>query len=141
VVIGLGITWILDGLEVTRAGAVGGMLPESLRMSDAPEGATATFYLVGAVARAIGFGYASDGLGRKKLFTITLLVHLLETAASGFAWNFWGHAFFRAVARAGIGGAYAAIHSAIDEWIPAHDHPCGLLDWGERSARARRSCC
>jgi len=48
VVVGLGITWILDGLEVTLAGAVGGVLKESLHMSDAQVGTTATFYLVGA---------------------------------------------------------------------------------------------
>jgi MFS family permease len=119
VVIGLGITWILDGLEVTLAGALGGMLQQSLHMSDAQVGATATTYLIGAVAGAIGFGYATDRLGRKKLFTITLLVYLLGTAASGFAWNFWSYAFFRAIAGMGIGGEYAAINSAIDELIPA----------------------
>jgi MFS family permease len=119
VVIGLGITWILDGLEVTLAGAIGGILEQSLHISDAQVGATATFYLIGAVAGAIGFGYATDRLGRKKLFTITLLVYLLGTAASGLAWNFWSYAFFRAVAGTGIGGEYAAINSAIDELIPA----------------------
>src|SRR3954453_23117088 len=75
VVIGLGITWVLDGLEVTLAGAVGGVLKESLHMSDAQVGTSATFYLIGAVIGAIGFGYATDRLGRKKLFTVTLLVY------------------------------------------------------------------
>jgi MFS family permease len=119
VVIGLGTTWILDGLEVTLAGAIGGVLKESLHMSDAQVGASATFYLVGAVVGAIGFGYATDRLGRKKLFTITLLVYLLANAASACAWNFWSYALFRAFTGSGIGGEYAAINSAIDELIPA----------------------
>ncbi len=119
IVIGLGTTWILDGLEVTLAGAIGGVLKESLRMSDAQVGASATFYLIGAVIGAIGFGYATDLLGRKKLFTVTLLVYLLGTAASAFAWNFWSYAIFRAITGSGIGGEYAAINSAIDELIPA----------------------
>jgi MFS family permease len=119
IVIGLGTTWILDGLEVTLAGAIGGVLKESLHISDAQVGMTATFYLVGAVTGAIGFGYATDRLGRKKLFTVTLLVYLLATAASALAWNFWSYALFRAITGTGIGGEYAAINSAIDELIPA----------------------
>lgn len=119
VVTGLGTTWILDGLEVTLAGAIGGVLKHSLHMSDAQVGATATFYLIGAVAGALGFGYATDRLGRKTLFTVTLLVYLLGTAASAFAWNFWSFVIFRAITGTGIGGEYAAINSAIDELIPA----------------------
>lgn len=64
IVIGLGTTWILDGLEVTLAGAIGGVLKESLPISDAQAGRSATFYLGGAVTGAIGFGYATDLLGR-----------------------------------------------------------------------------
>lgn len=119
VVTGLGITWVLDGLEVTLAGAVGGVLKQSLQMSDAQVGASATFYLIGAVVGAIAFGYATDRLGRKKLFTITLLVYLIATACSALAWNFWSFAFFRLITGSGIGGEYAAINSAIDELIPA----------------------
>jgi MFS family permease len=119
VVIGLGITWVLDGLEVTLAGAVGAVLKQSLHMSDAQVGTSATFYLMGAVAGAIGFGYATDRLGRKKLFTITLLVYLIGTACSALAWNFWSFALLRFVTGTGIGGEYAAINSAIDELIPA----------------------
>src|SRR5262249_3722209 len=101
------------------AGAVGGVLKDSLHMSDAQVGSSATFYLAGAVLGAIGFGYATDRLGRKKLFTITLLVYLIGTACSGLAWNFWSYALFRFVTGTGIGGEYAAINSAIDELIPA----------------------
>ncbi len=119
VVIGLGVTWILDGLEVTLAGAVGAVLKSSLHMSDADVGASATFYLIGAVIGAIGFGYATDRMGRKKLFTITLLVYLSATACSALAWNFWSFAVFRFITGTGIGGEYAAINSAIDELIPA----------------------
>src|SRR5215510_10356951 len=79
VVTALGITWVLDGLEVTLAGAVGGVLrqPDTLALSDAQVGASATAYLLGAVIGAILFGYATDRLGRKRLFTITLVVYLV----------------------------------------------------------------
>lgn len=121
VVIALGITWILDGLEVTLAGALAATLknPVALGLTDTQVGATATAYLAGAVIGALGFGYLTDRLGRKRLFFITLGVYLTATALSGLAWGFWSFAFFRALTGAGIGGEYAAINSAIDELIPA----------------------
>ena len=121
IVIALGATWILDGLEVTLAGSVGAMLThkETLHFSAAQVGASATFYLIGAVLGAIGFGYATDRLGRKKLFFITVAVYLVATAATALSWNFASYVFFRALTGAGIGGEYAAINSAIDELIPA----------------------
>ena len=121
IVIALGATWILDGLEVTLAGSVGAILTHgaTLHLSDAQVGATATFYLIGAVVGALVFGYATDRLGRKRLFFVTVAVYLVATAATAISWNFASYTFFRALTGAGIGGEYAAINSAIDELIPA----------------------
>jgi MFS family permease len=121
IVVSLGATWILDGLEVTLAGSLGGILTrrETLGLTDIEVSATATCYLAGAVIGALLFGYGTDRFGRKKLFFITVAVYLLGTALSAFSWNFASYAFFRALTGAGIGGEYAAINSAIDELIPA----------------------
>ncbi len=121
IVVSLGATWILDGLEVTLAGALGGILtlPQTLGLTPARVGGSATCYLAGAVLGALLFGYGTDRFGRKKLFFITVAVYLIGTALSAFSWNFWSYAFFRALTGAGIGGEYAAINSAIDELIPA----------------------
>ena len=121
IVVSLGATWILDGLEVTLAGSLGGILTrrETLGLTDTEVGAAATCYLAGAVIGALLFGYGTDRFGRKKLFFITVAVYLIGTALSAFSWNFASYAFFRALTGAGIGGEYAAINSAIDELIPA----------------------
>jgi MFS family permease len=121
VVVALGITWILDGLEVTLAGAVSGALKESpsLRFSNTEIGLAASAYLTGAVLGAIFFGWLTDRLGRKKLFFITLVVYLVATAATAFSWDIWSFALFRFFTGAGIGGEYTAINSTIQELIPA----------------------
>src|SRR5436853_2537971 len=121
IVCALGATWILDGLEVTLAGSLGGILTqrETLGLTDTQVGASATCYLIGAVVGALLFGYGTDRLGRKKLFFITVAVYLAATAFTAFSWSFASYAFFRALTGAGIGGEYAAINSAIDELIPA----------------------
>lgn len=121
VVIALGITWILDGLEVTLAGAVAGALKESpvLRLSNAEVGLASSFYLAGAVLGALLFGWLTDRLGRKRLFFITLAVYLVATAATAFAWDFPSFVLFRFLTGAGIGGEYTAIASTIQEFVPA----------------------
>jgi MFS family permease len=121
IVIALGATWILDGLEVTLAGSLGGILTrhETLGLTDTEVGASATCYLAGAVIGALLFGYGTDRFGRKKLFFVTVAVYLIGTALSAFSWNFESYALFRGLTGAGIGGEYAAINSAIDELIPA----------------------
>jgi MFS family permease len=121
VVVALGVTWILDGLEVTLAGSLGGVLqePGTLGLTATEVGASATAYLLGAVLGALGFGYGTDLWGRKRLFYVTLIVYLTGTALSGCAWSFASYFAFRFITGAGIGGEYAAINSAIDELIPA----------------------
>lgn len=121
VVIALGITWLLDGLEANLGGALAGILqlPSTLGFTDAQLGLATTIYLFGAVIGAIIFGYATDRLGRKRLFIWTLLLYLTATAATALSWNFTSFAFFRALTGAGIGGEYSAINSAVDELIPA----------------------
>jgi len=121
VVAALGITWILDGLEVTLAGTVAGALKQSpvLRFSNADVGLAGSAYLAGAVLGALFFGWLTDRLGRKKLFFITLIVYLLATAATAFSWNLWSFLLFRFITGAGIGGEYAAINSTIQELVPA----------------------
>jgi MFS family permease len=121
VVAALGITWILDGLEVTLAGSVAGALKASpvLQFSNLEVGLAASAYLAGAVLGALFFGWLTDRLGRKKLFFITLAVYLVATAATAFSWNLWSFMLFRFLTGAGIGGEYAAINSTIQELIPA----------------------
>src|SRR6202051_5102261 len=121
VVIALGITWILDGLEVTLAGALSGALKQSpaLQFSNFDVGFSNSAYLAGAVFGALGFGWLTDRIGRRKLFFITLALYLTATAATALSWAVGRYALFRFLTGAGIGGEYTAINSTIQELVPA----------------------
>jgi MFS family permease len=121
VVTALGITWVLDGLEVTLVGSLAPAIhaSPSLGLSETQIGLAASAYLVGAVCGAIGFGYLADRIGRQKLFFVTLAVYMVACVLTGFSWDFWSFALFRMMTGAGIGGEYAAVNSAIQELIPA----------------------
>ena len=121
VVLALGITWVLDGLEVTLAGALSGALKQSpaLHFSNFEVGVANSCYLAGAVLGALGFGWLTDRIGRKKLFFITLSFYLAATAATSLSWGVVSYALFRFLTGAGIGGEYTAINSTIQELVPA----------------------
>ena len=121
VVIALGVTWILDGLEVTVVGAVAGVLGEldTLHLSETQIGLSASAYLLGAILGALLFGRLTDQLGRKRLFLVTLAVYLAATLLTACSVGFVSFSLCRALTGAGIGGEYAAINSAIDELLPA----------------------
>jgi MFS family permease len=121
VVCALGVTWILDGLEVTLAGALSGALKQSpaLHFSNLDVGFANSAYLAGAVLGALGFGWLTDRIGRRKLFFVTLALYLTATAATALSWNVASYALFRFLTGAGIGGEYTAINSTIQELVPA----------------------
>ena len=121
VVTALGVTWVLDGLEVTIVGSIGPALQDrrTLGLSPADIGSLASCYLAGAVAGALLFGWLTDRLGRRRIFNVTLGVYVAGVLLSACAWSFWSLAAFRILTGLAIGGEYAAINSAIDELIPA----------------------
>jgi MFS family permease len=121
VILALGITWILDGLEASLISNLGPTLEraDTLALTGSQVGYANTGYLIGEVVGALVFGHLTDRLGRKKLFLVTLALYLTATALSGFAHSFTVFAILRCFAGAGIGGEYSAINSAIDELVPA----------------------
>lgn len=120
-VFALGITWLLDGLEVTLAGSVSGALKDSpvLHLTNADIGLAGGAYICGAVLGALFFGWLTDRLGRRKLFFITLALYITATAATAFSFSVWSFLLFRFLTGMGIGGEYTAINSTIQEFTPA----------------------
>lgn len=120
-VVALGITWILDGIEVTIVGSIGPVLQSAgaLHLSSTALGAAASFYVVGAVAGALFSGWITDRAGRRRVFYGTLCTYLGGVLLSALSWSFASFAAFRCITGLGIGGEYAAVNSAIDELIPA----------------------
>src|ERR1700722_17491256 len=123
ILIGLGMVWILDGLEVTIVGSIAGAISakgSGIDISSADvAGLAASLYVAGACFGALLFGQLTDRFGRKKLFMITLGVYLAATAATAFSTTAVFFYVCRFVTGMGIGGEYSAINSAIDELIPA----------------------
>jgi MFS family permease len=120
-VVGLGITWILDGLEVTLMGAISAVLQRGdvLGFTAAQIGSISSAYLTGAVFGSLIFGHLTDRFGRRTFFFVSLSTYLIGVGLTAISWNLASFAAFRFLTGAGIGGEYSAVNSAIDELIPA----------------------
>src|SRR5215212_738470 len=130
VVAALGITWVLDGLEVTIVGNIAGRLTEpvsGLNLTEAQVGLAGGIYIAGACTGSLFFSYLTDRFGRKRLFLITLAVYLIFSFLTAFSWSFWSFALLRFMAGTGIVGEYSAIYSAVDELIPGRYRGQGAL--------------
>src|SRR5918997_1155272 len=122
VVVGLGTVWILDGLAVTIIGAIGPRLTQEgagLELSASQVGLAGSAYILGACLGALYFGRLADRIGRKKLFMLTLAIFLAGSVLTAFSMNAVWFLVCRFITGAGVGGEYSAIHSAVDELIPA----------------------
>ncbi len=100
VVVGLGVSWILDGLEIQIVSLVSPILgkPETLGLSAGQIGFLGSGYLIGEVVGALFFGRLTDKLGRKNLFIATLAIYLIGSGLGGFAWDYWSLLVFRFIA-------------------------------------------
>ena len=120
-VIGLGITWVLDGLEVTLVGAISAVLqrPDVLHFTAAEIGFD-QFGLSGGRGDRITGLWPSDRSFRAARVLFCQPRGLSDRRGPDRV--LMEPAELRAVPlyhRAGIGGEYSAVNSAIDELIPA----------------------
>ncbi|WP_179756458.1 MFS transporter [Kineococcus aurantiacus] len=121
IIVGLGVSWILDGLEIQIVSSVGTVLQDraTLHLTATDVGLMGSIYLLGQVVGALVFGRITDKVGRRKIFMLTLAIYLVASGIAGLSFSLWFLLVFRFIAGVGIGGEYSAINSAIDELIPA----------------------
>ena len=88
IVVGLGVSWVLDGLEIQIVSQAG--FADDLGLSSADVGALGSVYLVGQIVGALFFGRITDRVGRRKVFLLTLAIYLIGSGLAGLSWNFGG---------------------------------------------------
>lgn len=120
IVISLGISWILDGYEVSLLSVLSGVIKETLNLNDTDIGKTGSLYLLGCVIGSLFFGFLATKFGRKKLFNITLTIYTISISFTALAVNRYMFYLGRFSTGIAVGGEYSSIFAAIDELIPAY---------------------
>ncbi len=114
----LGVGWLLDAFEVNIVGSVLGVIQNIFHLSANQAAWVVSNWLIGIMVGAFVFGYLADRFGRKRLFIITLLMYSFFTLLSALSPNYVLLMVFRFLTAIGVGAEYAAINSAISEFIP-----------------------
>jgi MFS family permease len=120
IVFSLGISWVLDGYEVTLLSVLSGVLRINLNMADYEIGLTGSLYLLGCVSGSLFFGFLAYKWGRKSLFNFTLGIYVFSIIMTSFAINKQMFFLSRFLTGVAVGGEYSSIFAAIDELIPSY---------------------
>lgn len=118
IITALGISWILDGYEVSLLSVLSGVLETTFNVKEKEIGLAGTCYLIGCVLGSLFFGFLASILGRRTLFNITLLIYGVSIISTSLAINFKMFLFCRFFTGIAVGGEYSSIFAAVDELIP-----------------------
>lgn len=118
ILIVLGLGWMLDAFEVTLVGNVLPILKHIWALSAFESTLAISLWLAGILVGALGFGWAADRYGRRRLFVLTLLLYAVATFATAFSVNYWMFIVLRVVAAVGVGAEYSAVNAAVVELMP-----------------------
>ena len=81
VILALGVTWVFDGYEVSMLSLTAVELKEAFSKADHEITLIASCYLMGCCCGALFFGFLASKYGRKRLFSITLLIYIFSIIA------------------------------------------------------------
>jgi MFS family permease len=115
----LGIGWALDAFEVQ---IIGGVIPSVAKQFDLSKTEQIVVFVTWFAGIGVGaalFGYLADRLGRRRLFTGTLILYSLAAILTAASPSYAFFLAFRFITALGVGGEYSAVASAISEFIPA----------------------
>jgi len=118
ITVALGVGWLLDAFEVNIVGSVLGVIQNVFHLNASQASWVVSIWLIGIMFGAFFFGYLADRFGRKRLFILTLLMYSLCTILTALSPNYYFLLAFRFLTAIGVGAEYAAINSAVSEFIP-----------------------
>jgi len=138
-----GLGYMFDAWDVALNGFLTPLLAKEFSLSVSEKGLVATANLIGMAVGAVAWGTIADRLGRRKAFSLTLLVFALFSVLGALSPSYEVFLAFRFLAGVGLGGCipvdYALVGefspsrlrgkilSAMDVWWPIGATLCGLV--------------
>jgi hypothetical protein len=118
VVTGLG--WLFDSMDTGLISFILPVLAKERNLSPAQVGWIGSIGLIGMALGAVLAGTLADRIGRKKVFSITVLLYSLSTGMCALSWSYESLLFFRFLVGFGLGGELPVAATLMSEYAPAH---------------------
>ena len=114
-----GLGFMFDAWDVALNGFLIPLLSDYWSLSVGQAAWIATANLIGMALGAFIWGGIADVIGRKKAFTLTLLVFSIFTVAGAFAPAYGWFILFRFLAGFGLGGCIPVDYALVGEFTPS----------------------
>ncbi|MBB6350566.1 MFS transporter [Nonomuraea muscovyensis] len=114
-----GLGYMFDAWDVALNGFLTPLLGKEFGLSVGERGLVATANLIGMAVGAVAWGTIADRLGRKKAFSLTLLIFALFSVVGALAPNYAIFLIFRFLAGVGLGGCIPVDYALVGEFSPS----------------------
>ncbi|MBR1696743.1 MAG: MFS transporter, partial [Anaerovibrio sp.] len=113
-----GLGWLFDSMDTGLIAFVLPVLAKEWGLSPEQMGWIGSIGLIGMALGAVISGTLADRIGRKKVFTITVLMYALATGMCALAWSYESLLFFRFLVGFGLGGELPVAATLMSEYAP-----------------------
>lgn len=118
--VGSGIGWALDAMDIALISYIVAVLVHDWDLSDGQRSWILSIGFAGmAIGAAVG-GLLADRIGRRRVFTLTLLVYGLATGASALAGGLAVLLVLRFITGLGLGAELPVASTLVSEFAPKH---------------------
>lgn len=114
-----GLGWLFDSMDTGLISFVLPVLSKEWGLTPDQMGWIGSIGLVGMALGAVVSGTVADRIGRKKVFTMTVLMYAIATGMCALAWSYEALLFFRFLVGFGLGGELPVAATLMSEYAPA----------------------
>ncbi len=115
-----GLGWLFDAMDTGLIAFVLPVLAREWALLPAQVGWIGSIGLIGMALGAVLAGTVADRIGRKRVFTLTVLLYSISTGLCAVAWNYESLLVFRFLVGFGLGGELPVAATLMSEYAPAH---------------------
>ena len=114
-----GLGWLFDSMDTGLIAFVLPVLAKDWGLLPGQMGFIGSIGLIGMALGAVVSGTIADHLGRKKVFTITVLLYSISSALCAISWDYYSLLVFRFLVGFGLGGELPVAATLVSEYAPA----------------------
>lgn len=115
-----GLGWLFDSMDTGLIAFILPVLAKEWGLAPGQMGLIGSIGLVGMALGAVVSGTIADRIGRKKVFTITVLLYSIASAFCALSWNYQSLLVFRFLVGFGLGGELPVAATLVSEYAPSH---------------------
>ena len=114
-----GLGWLFDSMDTGRIAFILPVLAKEWGLAPGQMGLIGSIGLIGMALGAVISGTVADRIGRKKVFTITVLLYSIASAFCALSWNYQSLLVFRFLVGFGLGGELPVAATLVSEYAPS----------------------